>query len=366
MTRLTTIDASGDGHRIGQAIAAATGHLRDQVEQWTATAMAAYRPGDPEVRAALLGVRSMLEKRSPSTLGQIEGMAAGYDVSADGLLAAVLTTYFASAGIGVPERGRDCSTFAVRGSSRRQTVLAKNRDSGRRFLTMQTVVRVRPASGYDWLALSTAGAPGVHSAGINSRGLAVADTHVPSRDVGIGLPRFSLMMHALEQCATTAEAIAYLRSVPRMGLGNLILTDAGGAVAVVECGHVRLAVIEDSDGCVIATNHFVSESLADACRQPPDSAEGRDSRWRHRRLTRALAGPDTVVDDPAGLLSAHEQPGATCVHGDEAGDSTIATVIARPGERSLSVCAGNPCRAPMRTFRLGTPPVAAEDTALTS
>lgn len=357
MTELTVIDASGEGHRIGQAIAAATGHLRDQVEQWAAAATAAYPPGDPEVRAALRDLRTMLETRSPSTLDQVEGMATGYDVSVDGLLVAVLTTYFASTGVGDPGSGDGCSVFAVRSPGGRRTVLAKNRDSDRRFLTMQTVVRVRPASGHEWLALSTAGAPGVHSAGINSRGLAVADTHVPSRDVGIGLPRFSLMMHALERCATVAEAIAYLESVPRMGFGNLILADAEGATAVVECGHTRLAVIDDPDGNVIATNHFVSDPLAGTCRRAADSAEGDDSRRRRWRLAHALTDPGLVAGDPVGLLSVHERPGATCVHGDD--DSTIATVVARPDERSLSVCVGNPCHAPMRTFSLSVPPAAA-------
>lgn len=349
------IDASGDGYRIGQMIAGATSHLHDQVEQWADRAMAEYPPSDARVRATLLDLRSMLEAHSPSTLGQVEGMANRYGICADGLLVAVLTSYLANTSGSAPDSSRGCSVFAVRGLGRRPTLLAKNRDSDPRFRTMQTIIRVRPASGHNWLALSTAGAPGVHSAGINSRGLAVADTHVPSRDVGVGLPQFSLMMHALELCATTTEAIAYLESVPRMGLGNLILADAEGVIAVVECGHAQLAVVEDTRGYVAATNHFVSEPLAAAGRQAADSAEGRDSRQRRQRLARTLADPVPAAGNPVGLLSLHEQPGATCVHGGETGDSTIATLIARPGERSLNVCIGNPCCAPMNTFWLEAP-----------
>ncbi|WAX55154.1 C45 family peptidase [Jatrophihabitans cynanchi] len=350
MSQLATVEATGDGNRIGRAIAAATSHLRAEVAQWCHSALAAYAPDEPGVRASLHELRTMLEEHSPSTLGQVEGMARGYGVPADGLLVAVLATYFASADI--PGGDRGCSTFAVRGAAGRPPVLAKNRDSDQRFRSMQTIVRVQPAAGYEWLALSTAGAPAVHSAGINERGLAVADTHVPSTDVGIGLPRFSLMMHALEQCGTTDEAIAYLESVPRMGFGNLILADAEGAVAVVECGHSRLAVIEPAGDEVCATNHFVSDGLAGTCRHPAGSAEGLDSRARRRRLAVDLADADRLAGDPLGALSVHEQPGATCVHGDEGSGWTIATVVAHPDQRSMAIGVGTPCRAIPQRFSL--------------
>ena len=351
MTALTTVRASGDGYQIGRAIAAATPHVRDDVAGWVADALAAYPP-DSRVSGVLENVRATLQQHSPSTLAQVEGMASGYALPADGLLLCTLETFFRSAGHTGADSG--CSTFAARGG-KHPTVLAKNRDSDCRFLGMQTVVRVTPKHGREWAALSTAGAAGVHSAGMNATGLAIADTHVPSDDVGIGLPRFSLMMETLEQCSNTREAIAYLSSVPRMGFGNLILADPDGDIAVIECGHSQLSVIESAENHVVATNHFVSAPLARTCLQPPNSEDGRDTRRRHRRLNDALTGAAGQTVDPVALLSSHEHPGATCVHGDrDCAQRTIASIVLWPQHRRFGVSTGNPCSAPLQTFTLTT------------
>src|SRR5690625_4854599 len=168
-------------------------------------------------------------------------MAEVCEISARALLAASLGTYVRSLDLclGVPVA---CTTMAAPGS---RPVLMKTRANESRFLPMQTILRVRPKQGHPWLALSTAGAPAVHSSGINAAGLAIADTHVASRDIGPGVPRFSSMMHILEECTTTAEAVEYLRTVPQMGLGNLTMVDAEGHTAVVECAFSGSAVIQD-------------------------------------------------------------------------------------------------------------------------
>jgi isopenicillin-N N-acyltransferase like protein len=53
---------------------------------------------------------------------------------------------------------------------------------------------------------------------MNSKGLAVADTFVASKDLGFGIPRYSLMMNILEKFDTVQDAIQYFHTVPHTGM----------------------------------------------------------------------------------------------------------------------------------------------------
>lgn len=346
MSELNVIHAEGDGYGVGRAIAAGTAGCREQLVALVAEAVDSYRASSGRVRDSVQGLNEALREHSPATLAQVDGMAAGYQLPADDLWIWLLGTFFGS--VSAAEGGCSVCARAEQGSAG-GCWLAKNRDSDRRIQDVQTVVYVRPESGHAWMALSTAGAPGVHSAGMNVRGLSIADTHVPSTDVGPGLPRFSLMMEALERCATVAEAVDYLEQVPRMGFGNLVLADADGSVAAVECGHSHLAVDRGAPGYVVATNHFLSADLAPTCWQPGDSADGVSTRSRRAllddRMRAAIGGESS---QPAHILTDHQDPGGTCVHGQQ--HATIATVVCRPRERLMQVGVGTPCVSTLRSF----------------
>ncbi len=47
------------------------------------------------------------------------------------------------------------------------------------------------------------------------------------------------MMHLLQNHDTVLSALDYLRSVPRLGRNNLVLTDLQGDMVVFEIGHRR-------------------------------------------------------------------------------------------------------------------------------
>lgn len=350
------IDAQGSNREIGQQHALGSKTVRDDVLEWVETATSDYPPEDVPVRGRIEEVASAWRDLTPGTLEQIEGMAEVYDLPRDGLLTAILATYLRSL-----ERSRGpaegCTTFAVTGE---HPLLVKNRDNNRRFLPMQTVLRVRPEGGHPWLALTTAGAPGVHSSGINARGLCVADTHVPSSDVGPGVPRFASMMHVLERCTDTQQAVDYLLGTRQMGLGNLALLDAGGSAAVVECGYLHTEVVSwagsgrtGSGNSVVATNHHVDPALSSCLLEPEDGTPGANSRARadvvaaHLGMTRtpepdmatvrALAGSHVGFDD------SNTQAGSLCQHGPGLKAETISTAIFDPINASMDLCLGRPC-----------------------
>lgn len=346
MNSITAVDVTGDAHDVGRAHALATMHVAEDVAKWTEEARRERPLMDSTSRQKLADVEYALSEHSPDTLGHIAGMAEVYGLSPESMLNAVLGSFFASTSRAeglLPDQG--CTTFALTGNAD-GAIVVKNRDTSPRFLHMQTLLSVHPPAGHAWTALSTAGAPGVHSAGMNAVGLAVADTHVPSTDIGPGLPRFSLMMEMLTRCSTVKEAIAYSASVPVMGFGNIILGDATGECAVIECGFTQQGIVLPDDGFVVATNHFVSPQLEHSCLEPASSRAGVDSRARYKVITQALHGNQVDARvHPLDLMSLHTEDslGSLCVHKTD-GSSTIATVIFRPERRLIEVGPGYPCR----------------------
>lgn len=360
------IDVRGSDLEIGRQHAQGALHLRPAVAEWVEAAVEKRRPDDPVTQERLGEVTSAWQRLTPGTLEQIAGMADVYDLPAQGLLTAVLETYLASRDheSGPPD---GCTAFAVSGGG--HPMLAKNRDNDRRFLGMQTVLRARPDDGHAWLALSTAGAPGVHSSGLNELGLCVADTHVPSTDVGPGVPRFAAMMHLLQQCSTVAEAVDYLVRTPQMGLGTLTLVDAGGDLAVVECAYSGSTVLPQAVGvepgrAVLATNHFVSPALSSSLLEPEAGTPGASSRGRWSQASQTLS--QWAVEMPSDtralrrLAGSHvgeggSDPASLCQHGPGLKAETISTAVYDAVDRRLDLCLGSPCSAPFTSVWLNEP-----------
>ncbi|HLS03009.1 MAG TPA: C45 family peptidase, partial [Beutenbergiaceae bacterium] len=282
------------------------------------------------------------------------------------MVTAVLGTYLRSLQR-VADYSDGCTTAATP-----DALLMKNRDNDPRFLGMQTLLRVSPDQGYAWLGLSTAGAPGVHSSGMNETGLAIADTHVPSRDIGPGVPRFSSMMHVLQECGSTAQAVDYLLETPQMGLGTLTIVDASGNAAVVECGFSHSAVVDSTltpgviPGAALATNHYVTSALASATLPPDDTSADADSQARRTTVLGSLTPqnhPNGVGEEELRALASHHvlpesgqdgdppASGSLCRHGGSDKPGTISTTIFSPKNCTMDVCLGTPCSTPF--FRIG-------------
>lgn len=345
--RIPVITVTGDAHAVGHAHAEQTMELRDGVAENVARVASSYPPA--RIATQMDEVATVLEMHSPDTLGQLHGMAEVYDLSTRDMLAAVLQTYLDGMRRSETSQDQGCSTYAYAGPA--GEVLVKNRDTNVRFRAAQTIVQVA-GGGYAWTALSTAGAPGVHSAGMNEHGLSVADTHVPSRDSGPGLPRFSMMMNILQRCRSVAESVRYLYDTPGMGYGNLIMLDEGGVHVVVEFGHAASGAIAGDAPYRVATNHFETDTMRSTGLEPADSRAGRDSRMRKSTVARRVAQlADAVLADPMEPMRHHEPDGlgSVCVHADE-GSATISTIVMKPRERLFGVAWGNPCESELHLY----------------
>ncbi len=322
----------------------------------------ADRPDETFV-ALVERTRQVLETADPPTLAFIRGQADGLELDFEWLLNYSLVNFLRDA---LTTRARPdgflsdgevyegCSVWAASGSAttRRRPILVKNRDYRLEHLVLQVVVRARPARGYPYLYITSAGNPGVFVAGLNQAGLAVADTHVPCPDVGPGLPTFALSMHLLEEQHSVPAALAYLQSVPRLGRNNLVLADAGGNLAVFENGHSHSEILETKAGFLVCTNHFNSEAMR-GCFVDTEPKPFRGNTYhRYQKIQRELSHAYGRIGLALArrLMSSHDGPLASLCRHPEAGEgaSTISNIILLPSRRRILYGHGQPCQSSYR------------------
>ncbi len=132
----------------------------------------------------------MLLNMDTALIAMIRGQAEALELKFDDLLLYGLTSYLRDYLLTRQTGNAEgCTTWAAGGAAAAdgEPILAKNRDYRLEHLPLQVVVRARPERGFSYVYSSSAGSPGVFCAGINRAGLAVADTHVSSTDLGPGL-----------------------------------------------------------------------------------------------------------------------------------------------------------------------------------
>ena len=312
---------------------------------------------DARFEALVQETREALEAFDAPLLSMIRGQAEALEFDFDVLLRYDLVIYLRDALTARQHAGVEgCTTWAATGSATAegQPILAKNRDYRAEHLPLQVVIAVTPERGHRYVCSGSAGSPGVFCAGISQVGLAVADTHVCSTDLGPGLPDYALMMHILEEHDSVSSALDYLRSVPRLGRNNLILADAQGHLAVFESGHRGYGLFESYDGFLVNTNHFASPEMRDCFVEvDPPQARGRSFR-RYERVASALDAAWGRVDVSFArrLMAAHDGPLASiCCHLDADSDlSTISASIFLPAQRTMLFCHGLPCQGHYDAF----------------
>ncbi|MFO7632879.1 MAG: C45 family peptidase [Caldilinea sp.] len=384
---MLTLTLSGAPYQIGQQHGYQIQHLRPLLAEVMAGRLAALRRLDADRPEELIPAREALAAHDRPLLEMLGGLATVLEFDPDELLCYTLSSYLRDRRQAITQGGvktpyilhadsaeSGCTTWTASGAAvvDGRPMLVKNRDYHRDHIPLQTLAHVAPDQGYCYLCIGSAGSPTVFSSGINEQGLAVADTHVLSRQSGPGLPRFSLMRELLTHHATAASALDYLRSAPHMGAGTLALIDAHGNALVCESGYPHSGFYVAAPGQpLVSTNHFTTPELADAwIEDEPDLLHGNSSMRRHR-VSRALAQAHGQVSVAWAerLMARHGAPSAAlCRHPLPVMEgemrhpsleiSTISSVIYLPrgrahGESSAPlarVAEGEPCQAVWRDY----------------
>ncbi len=265
-----------------------------------------------------------------------------------------------------------CAAVAVAGSRARGGPLVHHNFDSPALVSPLLVVREsRPARGYASLELTAAALAGAVD-GVNERGLAIAYDYAFPTDVAAEpVPLTLTISAALEACATTREAVAFLSREPRTGGALLQIADASGDVAALELSNTRAAVRRPRDGegllhhanCYsvpelreveIPRDAVYSERSVRAVRGERIhlSSEARDARLGELLSARpGPLGPDDLVElfgDHGGAPEGNDL--TLCRHGPYW--STVAMIQLAPRERRLRFALGPTCRAEPVEFAL--------------
>lgn len=308
-----------------------------------------------QVRSFIRGQHAFTAEHYPEILAEIEGIADGFGLPPATIFDYLHCSSAADIAARTEHEPEGCTAFAA--TAGEGAVVAKNRDYRPQHIPIQQVMHhADPAwGGREILVVGSLGSPGNFSSGMNSDGLALADTASRTTDMGVGFHRYFLMTWLLVNCGSVDEALAAIRRTTHTGSGLLVLGDASGAVAAVELGHGRVGFDNRSSGRVGRANHFVTPAMRGRNLRVPDSAASRaNSERRFASLLPLLDGLDEPVDLPAAaaLLSRHGADDAFCRHGGADLATTIAGAVYLTAERRLLAVLGHPCSDTWRSYQL--------------
>jgi len=356
---LRTLYLTGDAYTIGQQHGVQVADLRPHILRAMEVRMAVLRQKKINREAIQEKVERVWEAHTPNTLAMLHGIADSLELPWEDFFPYTIASYLTDQHR-APGLREGCTTFAAAGEMTRNSapMLVKNRDYRPDHQLLQCLARIEPIQGHPYLCLTSAGSPGVFSSGMNAVGLAVADTHVESNDIGPGIARYSLMMHLLEQFSRVSEAVDYLGTVPHFGDGTVILIDAQGDMAVFELAHSVQAVRRSTEGFLVSTNHFSAQHtrMHWVDTNPPRLRGNSQARCQH--VETALSAGRGQVDVPwaQALMAWHgNHLDSICRHPEmEAHAVTIASVIFLPQQTCLYATNGLPCQTPFELHRIGS------------
>lgn len=302
-----------------------------------------------DVRPYSAELLELWEEIDPQILSMLRGIAESLELPWEKYFSYSISGYLAERA-GFPTSGQGCTAWAASGDFTLDgmPLLVKNRDYRPDHWQLQCLAHARPEKGYAYAYLTSAGSPGVFSSGMNEKGLAVADTHVVTTDMGSGLACYSAMMRLLERFSEVGEALDYLRTLPLLGSTTIVIADARCDMAVFEAGHRQQGIVRAEDGYVVTTNHYNSPELRENwLDNSPEHLKGNT----HSRLAvvrEALESARGCVDIPwsYGLMTRHEDAmRALCRHQEyETGSMTLSSVLYQPATKQIFITDGLPCR----------------------
>lgn len=355
----------GGAHERGRAQARlrpqAAAQVRAAIRQRLGGAAAVLARRD--IRALNADLCRYARTRTPDLVAEAAGVAEGWGLALDELMDFLHLPVLLDVAEAAAPAADGCSAFAATDAGG-AVWLGKNRDyRGEHALLQAVIAHHDPAwGGTAILCVGSLGAPGAFSSGLNSHGLALADTQVTTRDHGPGLSRYFLMTDLLVRCRTVAQALARIGELRHAGGGCLVLADAKGNRAAVDLGHATvLSETAEGDAGVARTNHHPQGALAAQVLHRPGEPMGQSSQARLATLgDRLRTGPRAAV--PAGevpdwavaMMGSHDGPrgAGLCRHGQDGDARTISTALFAPGERVLYYCGGPPCATPWQRFAL--------------
>ena len=268
----------------------------------------------------------------PEILEEIRGIADGQQCDVN-ILQTVLFGMYA-----LPPTC-NCSCFAM--NSGNEILLGRNSDFRTELekLNMNVIYRLKGA--YSFTGNTTAFSE--IEDGVNEHGLAVGLTSVYPQKIKSGFNAGMILRYLLEKCKNVQEAVLCLQSLPIASAQTIILADAAGKIALVECDsdgiEVAPSMIDDGK-FVCAVNRFNLERMAE------HNCVGIDdwhSEARFKTMFSALRS-SFVNDLPTSIKLLSGDYGFICQYDRSEGKDTVWSVIYDLKWHKIYRCEGNPRR----------------------
>jgi predicted choloylglycine hydrolase len=284
-------------------------------------------------------------KYIPWMAEQMDGMAEGSGLSLRDLL---LTNYY---GLIWSTAGNWCTTVAVR-QTEEGPLLGQNLDIGYGdfyYMEEQHPEHAHAVMGDRKLGLCWT------PTGMNAKGLAVGSSNLGApgqahRPWSLdGLPFHFLPSLILRECASVAEATAFLRAlpptIPSGGGYQMNLVDSSGAMAVVDKTGERTVVRQCEPDLNFTSNCTLDEEFEQwRLGAPGGNPDGQERVDRIRKEWAALKGQRPTREWLMNLMRSHTGDGHICRTNDR-GYSRIGFILS-PAKLTMDISNGPPDRTP--------------------
>lgn len=317
-----------------------------------------YNLTDPKVRARADKVASIYHKWLPNYSKVLQGMAEALNVSVEVCMLAEQT---------LPEGIREtegCIDIAFR--TRNGVLLAWNKE--RRGSGPEGLVYSRYRI-FDGLSLHTLAAYGANAAGLCAAGAALyAGPKANAKGVesvaewrangGLIAPGGVFLL--LLECRTVDEAIRLIENpdIPFANIGNIMLVDADGGVAVWQTNGLQRVFRRPEPNWKVFTCTNYPAVEWDYDDSDAATAARTNGKQRETNLERLISGLDEEVDVEAikRILRNHSMPGSLCQHknNNPATNQTVMSYIIDPNTTDIHATYHYPCQHKYMRYSLET------------
>ncbi|MFX0022954.1 MAG: C45 family autoproteolytic acyltransferase/hydrolase [Candidatus Hermodarchaeota archaeon] len=255
-------------------------------------------------------------------------------------------------------------------TSNNTMIFGRNYDFPNVLQPFQVVREEEPDLGYKNLNFTQYPLIGCHM-GLNEKGLAIGYNYGRSwkkqpLDFRLnGVPGTFIVQEVLETCASTQEAIDFIRKFPHRSNGcHYGLIDISGDICVIETTSTRYAIRRPENGILAHTNHYQTPELKDAnlpeyVRFKMDDMDINPIESPIRRYQREIEllrkyNGQSNMETFKKILSDHDnrEPDdfTVCTHGSAAG--TLGSIIVLPTKKEFWVTDNHPCKSEYEKFTL--------------
>lgn len=268
----------------------------------------------------------------PGVVEEIRGIADGQGIAFEDLTAVLYSMYCI-----MPDQ--KCTCFIMKND--REYLLCRNSDFLTSLEKLYANVIYQMEGCYAFQGNTTAFVE--IEDGMNDRRLAIGLTSVYPQTISPGLNAGMLVRYLLEHCRSTKEALEQLKLLPIASAQVLMMIDAFGHGAVVECDCESMHVREN--GCLAAVNAFTSDALKHKRNTAVDDWQ---ADVRYDTVVGALRQLPTSSLQAYGKAVLAGKHGFLCQYERAFGKDTVWSVIYDTRNNEILRCEGNPSR---RSFR---------------